>query len=666
MDYWFLSVSLTNLILYGLLSLAWAAGGWLLAAHIFKLRSMERLLCGISAGWILFITLSNLFGQVMSLVVASWIAALLILFAGAWGAWRSGRPVRFPWKDLHAWPQLVWLAGLSVLFELIQRGLALFDEYLHLPIVSALAAGDLPFHFPFNPTQEFAYHYSLQLWAATMVRLANFTPWSAWDIARAFALALTAVLAWLWVRRRTRSGLLAGAGSFLLVFGGGTLWILLVMPHPVIVALTSHTPLVQAAADTAPTIAEALTRPWALDGGGPFPFPFAFINGIFMPVIFQFANTGAMVYVTVLMLLLAVDRKRLSWPSSIVVGLVLASLALSAEHLFFFLWIGLAVTLVITGFRQKRGWKGGELSWWAVLGLSGLLSLVQGGYITVIAHKVVAFILGLPTSAVFTETFSLRWPPALVSQKFGALSLLDPRQIFLLILEIGPVLLLIPLVIYLTRRWIKRDTRIPAALGLASFFCVTIPAFVKYGIDPSMVRFPDTAAWLWLCLSVPGLMYWVKKAGNRGQTLIGLGFFLTIFSGVVIFAVQLISIQAPQISYYIQGIDAQVAQQYWNRLEPGAQILSSNSSLTITIFGREVESNSEVFATLPEWDKLVKSPDPVVVAQAGFSYIYMDQGWWSRLTPDQQAALKNPCAKVIGDWTHNNEFRQLIDIQACR
>ncbi len=666
MGYWFLAISATHLILYGLLSLAWAVGGWLLAAQIFKLRPVERLLVGISAGWILFITLSNLFGQGMSLAAASWVAALLILVAGGWVTWRLGRPMRLPWKDLHAWPQLVWLAGLTVLFELIQRGLALFDEYLHLPIVSALAAGDLPFKFPFNPAQEFAYHYSLQLWAATLVRLANFAPWSAWDIARAFALALTVVLAWLWVRRWTRSGLLAGAGSFLLVFGGGTLWLLLLMPHSVVAALTAHTPLVQAAADTAPTMAEALTRGWALDGGGPFPFPFAFVNGIFMPAMFQFANTGAMIYVTVLLLLLAVDRKRLSWLSALVVGLVLASLALSAEHLFFFLWISLAVTLVITSLRHRHWWKGGEGPWWAALGLSGLLSLVQGGYITVIAHKVVALALGSPTSAAFTEAFGLRWPPALVSQKLGALSLLDPRQLILLMLEIGPVLLLVPLVIYLTRRWIKREARLPAALGLTSFFCVTLPAFINYGIDPSMVRFPDTAAWLWLFLSVPGLVYWLKKAGPRRQTILGLGFFLTVFSGVVIFAVQLISIQAPQFSYYIQALDVQVAEQYWNRLDPGAQILSSNSSLTITIFGRQVASNSDVFTALPGWDKLVKSPDPVVVAAAGYSYIYMDQGWWSRLTPGLRAALRNPCTKVIGDWTYKQDFRQLIDIRACR
>jgi hypothetical protein len=55
-----------------------------------------------------------------------------------------------------------------------------------------------------------------------------------------------------------------------------------------------------------------------------------------------------------------------------------------------------------------------------------------------------------------------------------------------------------------------------------------------------------------------------------------------------------------------------------------------------------------------------------MVSLTWFSYIYMDQGWWSGLTPNQQAALKNPWVKVIGDWTYNDEFRQLMDIRACR
>lgn len=212
--YWFLSIHIANLVLYLLLSLLWMLGGWLLVAPLFKLRCLERLLCGIAVGWLLFTTLANLFAPVLTLVWASWTAGLLIFALGLLVNWQSSRSLMPPWKDLRAWPQLAWLAGLTGLFELIQRGLALFDEYLHLPIVSALAAGDIPLHFPLNPTQEFAYHYGLQLWAATVVRLANATPWFAWDLARAFALALTVVLSWLWVRRWTRNGLLAGAGSF--------------------------------------------------------------------------------------------------------------------------------------------------------------------------------------------------------------------------------------------------------------------------------------------------------------------------------------------------------------------------------------------------------------------------------------------------------------------
>ncbi len=664
--YWFLFVNFFSIIQYLLLSLCWVVGGWLLVAQLFNLKPVERLIVGLAVGWILSITLTNLLAPVLTLAGGSWAASILILFGGAFLSWRSSKKTKIPWKDYQYWPQLAWLAGLSVLFEMIQRGLAIFDDYLHLPIVSAIAAGDLPLHFPLNPTQEFAYHYGLQVWAAGMVRLANATPWFAWDMAKAFALALTVVCGWLWARHWTRNGLVAAAGAVLVGFGGGAFWLILMMPGGLVQMLTASSQLVNSAADTAPTIVQALTSPWVLAGGGPFPFPFAFINGIFVPAISQFANTGAMIYVTILILLLLVSGPRLSWFAALVVGLILASMALSAEHLFFFLWIGIALALAVTAIRYKSWWGNDRNKWWAALALSGVLSLVQGGYISVVFHKMLASILGLSASSAFTETIGLRWPPALVSQKLGALSLLDPRQVVLLLLDFGPVVLLVPIIIYLTTHWIKKSIWIPAGLGLASFFCLVIPAFIQYGVEPSMVRFPFTAAWLWLFLGIPALIYWLHKARGLRQTVLGVGYLVTIFSGLVVFAVQLISIQAPQFSYYIQSIDAVVAQQYWNRLEPGAQVLSSDPSLSVAVFGREVISNSSMYVVLPSWSQLIANPDPAVAAQAGIDYIYMDTRWWSKLNADQKAALQGACVKVVGDWHQSDTFRELFDVKACK
>jgi len=140
MDYWFLSVSLTNLISYGLLSLAWAAGGWLLSAHIFKLRPTERLLCGISAGW------NPLYNALESLRASDAIgwsilgSCIIDFIRRGMGCLALGPAGEVPFERPARLASTRLLAGLTVLFELIQRGLALSDEYMHLPIVSALAA----------------------------------------------------------------------------------------------------------------------------------------------------------------------------------------------------------------------------------------------------------------------------------------------------------------------------------------------------------------------------------------------------------------------------------------------------------------------------------------------------------------------------------------------
>jgi hypothetical protein len=91
-----------------------------------------------------------------------------------------------------------------LLFLSINRGLAILDEYQNLPLVSIIAAGDLPPHFYLNPAQRMDYHYGQILLAAGLSRLGGFFAWSAFDILRAFSLALAAWLADLWYRRTIR------------------------------------------------------------------------------------------------------------------------------------------------------------------------------------------------------------------------------------------------------------------------------------------------------------------------------------------------------------------------------------------------------------------------------------------------------------------------------
>ena len=272
--YWLSTVNLVSLASYGLLTLFWLAGGWFLAIAAFHLRRSEQLLVGLGTGWVLFLTLANLFVQLPVLrPFGYWAAAGTVLLMGMAALLVSGSWGQKPafWRRIPAWQPIAALAALSVLFILVQRGLALYDDYLHVPLVSMMAAGDIPPHFYLNSELRFAYHYGLQVWAASLVQMAGFFPWSAWDISKGFAIALTLVLGWTWIRR-TASARSAALGSFLISFGGGTRWLLLFLPLPLLGWLARQVNMSNTGLDTARNLVTALASPWIIEGGGAMPF----------------------------------------------------------------------------------------------------------------------------------------------------------------------------------------------------------------------------------------------------------------------------------------------------------------------------------------------------------------------------------------------------------
>ncbi len=219
--YWFLNLNAADLLLFAALSLAWAGGGWLLVVHVFRLRPAERLVTGLATGLLLFLTVSNLLANLLPLTISLWLAGLLILASGLGAAFRAQPQVRFPWQDFKFWQPLASLGLLIILFTLIQRGLALFDEFLHMPMVSIMAAGDIPPHFYLDPAVKFTYHYGLQVFAAALIRLAGFTPWAALDVSKAITISFTAVLGYTWILRKTNQRFPALTGAFALIFAGG-------------------------------------------------------------------------------------------------------------------------------------------------------------------------------------------------------------------------------------------------------------------------------------------------------------------------------------------------------------------------------------------------------------------------------------------------------------
>jgi hypothetical protein len=674
--YWSRTESPLDLLLYLALCLAWGSGGWLLVTHLFRVRPPERLLSGLAAGFILFITLSNLLSNLFPVSPAFWSAALLVLAGGLASAWRSSRRPWLDWRDLKlAGLQLAALLALTGLFSLIGRGLALFDDYLHIPLVSVMAAGDIPPHFYLNPAQYFAYHYGLQVFAAALARIAGLFPWSAWDVSKAWSIALTLILSWLWFRRITGRDRAATLGSFITVFAGGARWLLLLLPTAGLAALSAVVPLINTGADSGENLLQVLSRPWVIEGGGPFPFPFAFHNGMFVPVFFNLGASGAMPFMTVILLLLLNRVRRFSGPAVFVTGLIFTSFALSAEHLFVLLWIGIALGggLVLLRSRQFRQSlpKAAILYWGTVLLIGGLLSAVQGGFITETLRSVLLRLQGIETAAAGSEydyfAFGLRWPPGLISAHFGRLSLFSPGQLVVLLAELGPVLLLAPAATRYALRRLRRNDLFPAGLGLAALLTFGLALFLRYGVERSTTRLPAISLWIWTLLGYPSL-WLVFRAGKRFTRLVAHAVYLTaVFGGLVIFAVQMTAIPAPQLTYYINSPDARISARLWDGLPEGAQVFDRIPYRSVALFGQPVRAHVDIYMSLPEWEVLLANPDPQAVAKAGYDFIYLDAGWWWEMKQEQRDAFHHSCIQTIAEELSDGEMdRWLLDISSCR
>jgi hypothetical protein len=669
--YWSRSGSVFDLVVWLLQGLVWAAGGWLIARHAFPLRPKERLSVGIALGFVLFITFANLAALFLALETATWAAAALVLGLGAWSAFT--RRLKLNLAELAAWPELAALAALTLLFTWIGAGLALFDDYLHLPLVSIMAAGRIPPPFYLDPSQPMAYHYALQMFAAAAMRAGGMFPWSAWDLAKGFAIALTLVLGWVWLKRATRDPRAAWLGTILLTFGGGARWVLLLAPQGWLKWMSSAVTLAPTAAASGSDLANVLAQPWRIEGGAAVAFPFAYHNGIFVPVMFVLGSSGALPYLTAILLLILTRQRKLRAPAILSLGLVFASLALSGEHLFVLLWAGIALAMVVSLARNRARRRPVDrkylLAWAAILLLSGILSVTQGGYLTEVMRSLVLRLQGTATSQGPYNFFffTLRWPPGLTSGHLGELSFLNPRQLVVLLAELGPVLLLGVPASWWAWKGLQRGDWLVAGLGIAGLVSFLLPTFFRYGFERSATRLPATALWIWMLLGFPAAWQVAMQGKPAMRALLKIGYGVTLLGGLVIFAIQITAIPQQQLSYYIEKLDARMARTWWDRLPADAQVIDKVASRSVTVFGRPMWAYRDVYEPYPEWEALIANPDPSLLARAGYDYVYLDRSWWRKLTAEQKRNLESPCVKALAEEDDaQGDFRRLLEISKCR
>jgi hypothetical protein len=121
------------------------------------------------------------------------------------------------------------------------------------------------------------------------------------------------------------------------------------------------------------------------------------------------------------------------------------------------------------------------------------------------------------------------------------------------------------------------------------------------------------------------------------------------------------------LSNRVESIDAGMAREMWNRLEPGSLVLDSDTWRAVALTGRLTRSAPDSVSVLEEWTRQVADPDVALLTAAGIDYVYVDQYWWNEMPGSARASFLDPCVRVVAEGKDNalNGRRWLFDIRSC-
>jgi hypothetical protein len=656
---------MTDLLLIGWM-LCWVVGGWWMVHAAFKLRPEEEGLLGLVVGLTAEVGLVNFVARIISLPWAAWLSAFVVLLVGLVLALRQGGLSALKIKIVPA--QWLAFAAITYVAFLLARGVAIYDDYAHLPTLSIMATGQIPPHFAYDPQVPYGYHYFLLLFGAQIMRLTSWQPWTAWDVARTFSIAPAVILGGLWAYRVTRKSLAGMLGAAAVLFVSGTRWLLLLLPDSILSRLSSQVQLIGAGAAAGPTLIDSLAKPWPVDGQGAFPFPYAFQNGIFVSGAEAVHNAIGLMLVAVLFaLLLTSTRWRNAW-GGLVSIILISSIGLLDETELPMMAVAMVFLTIGWMIRDRSVRLPSALKmWWLVWIVSGVIIAVQGGVWTDTLTRMLNQLLGHAVSAsYFTTGFQLA-APAIVSSQLGVLSLLNIGQLLVALVEIGPVLLVLPLLAWWGWKAARAERWYEATLSVAAIVSLAM-IFVQFTGSTGVRNGSRLYFFVPVCsvMAVSLVWLWVSHRTRAVQWIVGFLAVIVMFGGLVMLGVQLPNAKNQTFSYFISLTDARMEAAYWNKLEPAALVFDPTPSRSATIFGRYTDAGYSWYVMKPTFADLVSTPDVYKMQTAGFSYAYFDQNYWNKLTPAEQAAFEKPCAMLVHGETQYGDWRKLYDIRECR
>lgn len=653
----------------------WTLGGWLIATHAFRLEERERLLVGFGLGMAMYLWFVNLIGHWVGATPTFITAAFLVLGAGLVFAWKGDRPLLHR-SDLRAWPWIVVGLILMVFFARLARGMGIFDEPKNLSIVSTMAAGDIPPHHYLNSAVNFAYHYGFQLLGASLVRLGGLLPWSAFDLSKAITGAYLFLLLALFAKRylnfRWAGPLVAG----IMAFVTGTRFMLFLVPAGFMTQLNEVIKVRSPDAVVGLSLSQAILQGVVLDDGPPAPFLFAYMDGFGWPLVMALQIGPSVVSFIILLLACLLAPRMKNWVSLLVLVIIFSFWAMvweSSYGLFLIAGLLLAINSI-----WRQGKKMEEWVKWTILALffSIPFALFQGGATSEIFRKMVfgpgSSVLAIPGEPASLGGFALRWPPAIVSKHLGSLEIFSPPELFVAILELGPVLLFTPWITrWAWRRYRQGDWMLGTAV-ISAWLGFILPIFFSYEYDRDIVRFTEHGLWIWSMILI---IMTIEQASSQSKIFTSLacgGLALMLIGGFVVAGSELSAASQTVLSEQgISYLDSYVARDVWDQLPPESEVFDSIPWRATMITGRLTRvvygNMSYNYGRSLEWEALRGDPTVERFLEKGFRYVYIDGSWWKSLSEVARASLSAPCVQVVTEQVdgERGDFRRLVDLGQC-
>jgi hypothetical protein len=504
--------------------------------------------------------------------------------------------------------------------------------------------------------------------AAQFMRLGSLFPWTALDLTRAVFFGLSMVYVFFLGKRLTRSQIGGWLTAIFTAFAGGLRWLLLFLPGRALGAISEQINMIGSGLATDTSLKLALSKPWAIEGGGPLAFPFAFGNGFHTVSVMEHGGTGMMGMTIILLLILTFRR----WKHPGGVAVIAALLAAQAlvDEIWFGYFLAACVIIALIHFIAQKD-KPHQEAWLGLVFfvlIPALFAIFQGGVLTGTAAQLLKIGSKAGSESYFSNAFYLRLPPAIISSHLGELSLLNPAQLLVALLEVGPIFLLIPLMFAWGKKGWRNGKDIYAVLALMvvfSLFSVFIGYQGEAGISATK-RLGLVGTELLTVFAVPLLWHWLRyRPLNLKLFVVGM-MLLCCVGGIVYFAVETTAMQVPQESYFLDDLDAQVESQYWDKLPENAAVFDLIPPRAATVFARPLYSHSSWYETLPEYSRLASSLDPYALRAAGYDYLYLGAGEWDDFSATVQERLSQPCVQLVVEVTGaRDDFRRLLDLRGC-